>query len=79
MSEEEQLLLNQLLLKYFKSAKFGSPNYLIRNSTASILKKNLLNFGHWKNKPRSKRSTTSQQLVLNQFFKKSDDSDDCPF
>ena len=54
MTEEETTTLNSLLIKFFSESKFGSANYLTRNSTASLLKKSLLNIGHWRNKARNK-------------------------
>jgi hypothetical protein len=76
MTTEETTLLNTLLIKFFEESKFGSPNYLARNSTASLLKKHLLNIGHWKNKPRNKSPKLNDKMFVKKFLEK---HKDCPF
>ena len=78
MTKEKTLLLNNLLSEFFSEGKFGSSNYLSRNKTASLLKKNLSNLGHWKNKARNKSPNLPNQMLENQFLIPKLEKD-CPF
>ncbi len=80
MTKEETTQLNNLLIKFFAESKFDAPNFLARNQTAALLKKNLSKLGYWRNRPRNKKPSMSEKMWAKQFVEKRDLPDrDCPF
>ena len=81
MTKEETLLLKNLLIKFFDEANFGAPNYLVRNPIASLLKKRLLELGHWRNRARNKNPKQFSALFRKPVSKIQpvNDPNDCPF
>jgi hypothetical protein len=80
LSQTEKKELNDLLIRFFEYSEFGAPNFLSRDSTASLLKKHLFEFGYWRNKARNKNPSKPNKSLLKQFAeKKIEETDDCPF
>lgn len=65
LSKEEQTLLKELLIKYFSKARFGEKNFFQRDSIAALLKKSLLNVGHWRYQSRNANPKVSEQMINN--------------
>jgi hypothetical protein len=78
MTKEEKTILNDLLIKFFEEQKFGSPNFLNRDTTAFLLKKHLFELGYWRNKARNKNPVRSIKMDSKQFAQKHQNQD-CPF
>jgi hypothetical protein len=81
MTREENILLKELLIKFFEEAKFGAPNYLNQNPIACLLKDYLLKLGYWKNRSRNKYPKQSKETFAKRFIEKNSKKirGDCPF
>lgn len=81
MTQEETILLKELLIKFFDEAKFGSPNFLKRNPIAYLLKTNLLKLGYWKNRGKNFKPKQSNSFITEKFAKATPKiiNPNCPF
>lgn len=64
MTTQQKQQLLYLLDLFFAEAKFGSRDFLNKDSVASYLKERLLKIGHWKNRPRNKRPQILSSIML---------------